>query len=116
MGALQESTSNVEEWKRQLHSYKEENARLKMSLMEAEAGRGNCDFDAVSELREMRNHFEDLEHQLDEKNEEIKRMKENGGKADGDEVQSVKLENESLKLTRHQLGCSGSTEESPGSH
>jgi len=97
--ALQESTSNVEEWKRQLHSYKEENARLKMSLMEAEAGRGNCDFDAVSELREMRNHFEDLEHQLDEKNEEIKRMKENGGKADGDEVQSVKLENESLKLT-----------------
>merc|ERR1719219_756172 len=97
--ALQESTSNVEEWKRQLHSYKEENARLKMSLMEAEAGRGNCDFDAVSELREMRNHFEDLEHQLDEKNEEIKRMKENGGKADGDEIQSVKLENESLKLT-----------------
>ena len=27
--------------------FQEENARLKMSLMEAEAGRGNCDFDAV---------------------------------------------------------------------
>ena len=97
--ALQESTSNVEEWKRQLHSYKEENARLKMSLMEAEAGRGNCDYDAVGELREMRSHFEDLEQQLDEKNEEIKRMKDNGGKSDGEDVQSIKLENESLKLT-----------------
>ena len=38
--ALQESTANVEEWKRQLNSYKEENSRLKMSLIELEAGRG----------------------------------------------------------------------------
>ena len=87
--ALQESTSNVEEWKRQLHSYKEENARLKISLMEAEAGRGNCDFDAVSELREMRSHFEDLEQQLDEKSEEIKRLRENAGKTDGENKLSI---------------------------
>ena len=38
--ALQESTANVEEWKRQLNSYKEENSRLKMRLIELEAGRG----------------------------------------------------------------------------
>ena len=38
--ALQESTANVEEWKRQLHSYKEENTRLKVGLIELEAGRG----------------------------------------------------------------------------
>jgi len=95
--ALQESTSNVEEWKRQLQSYKEENARLKMSLMEAEAGRGNCDLDAVAELRSLRSHLSDLESQVDEKNEEIKRLKSNGGGAEGDE--GLKMENESLKLT-----------------
>lgn len=38
--ALQESTANVEQWKRQLHSYKEENTRLKVELIEIEAGRG----------------------------------------------------------------------------
>ena len=95
--ALQESTSNVEEWKRQLHSYKEENARLKMNLMEAEAGRGNCDFDAVGELREMRNHFEELEQQLEEKTEEMRKLKEGGMKAEDSE--GLKLENESLKVT-----------------
>lgn len=95
--ALQESTSNVEEWKRQLQSYKEENARLKMSLMEAEAGRGNCDLDAVAELRSLRSHLSDLETQVDEKNEEIKRLKSSGGGPEGDD--GLKMENESLKLT-----------------
>ena len=42
--ALQESTANVEEWKRQLHSYKEENTRLKVGLIELEAGRGIIDY------------------------------------------------------------------------
>lgn len=96
--ALQESTSNVEEWKRQLHNYKEENARLKMSLMEAEAGRGNCDFDAVGELREMRRSIEEREQQLGEKNEEIRKLKGDGG-GGGEEMKQVQLENESLKLT-----------------
>ena len=93
--ALQESTSNVEEWKRQLQSYKEENSRLKMSLMEAEAGRGNCDIDAVAELRKLRNHVDDLEQQVEDKNDEIKRLKCEGG---GDDP-AVRMENESLKLT-----------------
>ena len=39
--ALQESTANVDEWKRQLNSYKEENSRLKIGLIELEAGRGS---------------------------------------------------------------------------
>lgn len=30
--ALQESTANVDEWKRQLHQYKEENNQLKVAL------------------------------------------------------------------------------------
>ncbi|XP_023329087.1 homer protein homolog 2 [Eurytemora carolleeae] len=100
--ALQESTSNVEEWKRQLHSYKEENARLKMNLLEAEAGRGNCDYDAVGELRELRAHFEDVERELGEKNEEIRKLKTEGGggsKLDLEEIKSLQVENESLKLT-----------------
>jgi len=97
--ALQESTSNVEEWKRQLQSYKEENARLKMSLMEAEAGRGNCDLDAVAELRSLRSHLDDLEHQVEDKNDEIKRLKASGGGDGGDSDPSLKMENESLKLT-----------------
>jgi len=96
--ALQESTSNVEEWKRQLQSYKEENARLKMNLMETEAGRGNCDIDAVAELRSLRNHLDDLEQQLDDKNDEIKRLKSSG--SGGEEADpNIKMENESLKLT-----------------
>merc|ERR1719189_3171735 len=85
--------------KRQLQSYKEENARLKMSLMEAEAGRGNCDLDAVAELRSLRSHLDDLEHQVEDKNDEIKRLKASGGGDGGDSDPSLKMENESLKLT-----------------
>lgn len=98
--ALQESTANVEEWKRQLHSYKEENTRLKMNLMEVEAGRGNCDYDAIGELRELRAHFEDLERELAERNEEVRQMRIEGtNKLDTEELKSLQLENESLKLT-----------------
>lgn len=39
--ALQESTANVDEWKRQLHSYKEENQRLKSKYIELEAAKGS---------------------------------------------------------------------------
>ena len=66
-----------------------------MSLMEAEAGRGNCDIDAVAELRKLRNHVDDLEQQVEDKNDEIKRLKSEGG---GDDP-AVRMENESLKLT-----------------
>lgn len=38
--ALQESTANVDEWKRQLQSYKEENQRLKNRYLDAEVTKG----------------------------------------------------------------------------
>lgn len=38
--ALQESTANVDEWKRQLQSYKEENQRLKSRYLDAEVTKG----------------------------------------------------------------------------
>lgn len=38
----QESTANVDEWKRQLHSYKEENQRLKIRLQELENSKGGA--------------------------------------------------------------------------
>jgi len=37
---LQESTANVDEWKRQLQSYKEENQRLKTRYLDAEVAKG----------------------------------------------------------------------------
>lgn len=39
--ALQESTANVDEWKRQLQSYKEENQRLKNKYIDLEASKSN---------------------------------------------------------------------------
>merc|ERR1711997_564375 len=74
--ALQESTANVEEWKRQLNSYKEENSRLKVGLIELEAGRGNCDFNAVSELRGLKSRLEELESDLRERDEEVRVLKD----------------------------------------
>jgi homer len=38
--ALQESTANVEEWKRQLQQYKEDNHTLKTKYIELEAAKG----------------------------------------------------------------------------
>lgn len=53
--ALQESTANVDEWKRQLHTYKEENLRLKremdaMKPMSGGAG-GNATAEHSEEMR-----------------------------------------------------------------
>jgi len=105
--ALQESTANVEEWKRQLHSYKEDNTKLKMGLIELEAGRGNCDFNALSELRSLKARIEELESEIKEKDEEVKTLKEsssqkltNGGTEDSSEaVKGLQSENDALKKT-----------------
>jgi len=100
--ALQESTANVEEWKRQLNSYKEENSRLKMSLIELEAGRGNCDFNAVSELRSLKSRLEELESDLKDRDEEISTLKDQKPTQNGDEsdiVKNLQMENEALKKT-----------------
>ena len=52
----------------------------------------------VGELREMRRSIEEREQQLGEKNDEIRKLKAEGG-GGGEEMKAVQLENESLKLT-----------------
>jgi len=102
--ALQESTANVEEWKRQLHSYKEENTRLKVGLIELEAGRGNCDFNALSELRNLKSRIEELESEIRERDEEVRVLKENAQQKlingeDSDSSKHLQTENDTLKKT-----------------
>merc|ERR1712156_642188 len=103
--ALQESTANVEEWKRRLNSYKEENSRLKVGLIELEAGRGNCDFNAVSELKSLKSRLEELESDLRDRDEEIKSLKEQSTQLkavngeDSDIVKNLQMESEALKKT-----------------
>merc|ERR1719225_363363 len=101
--ALQESTSNVEEWKRQLNSYKEENSRLKVGLLELEAGRGNCDVNAVSELKSLKSQLEESESDLRDRDEEIKSLKEQSNQLkavngeDSEVVKNLQSENDALK-------------------
>lgn len=74
--ALQESTANVDEWKRQLHSYKEENQRLKSKYIELEAAKGGTEaaVELRKELATLRLRVEQLEVELKSKDEELKRM------------------------------------------
>ncbi|XP_059081206.1 homer protein homolog 2-like isoform X1 [Tigriopus californicus] len=110
--ALQESTANVEEWKRQLHSYKEENTRLKVGLIELEAGRGNCDFNVMGELRNLKSRIDELEGDLRDRDEEVKVLKDQsmmqgqnqtngggGGSEDGETIKALQMENDNLKKT-----------------
>ena len=67
--ALQESTANVEEWKRQLQLYKEENSRVKARYAELEASKiaeGNTDA--------LRLRVEALENELRTRNEDLKAL------------------------------------------
>ena len=102
--ALQESTANVEEWKRQLNSYKEENSRLKVGLIEIEAGRGNCDVNAVSELKNLKSQLEDCEADLRDRDEEIKSLKDQSSQlkavnGDNSDIKNLESENDNLKKT-----------------
>lgn len=47
--ALQESTANVDEWKRQLHQYKEENLRLKRDMDANKPGGSGSSGNAMDE-------------------------------------------------------------------
>merc|ERR1712137_397245 len=73
----QESTANVEEWKRQLQAYKDENTRVKNKIVEMESGRGTPS-DGSSELKRevagMRLKIDSLEAELRAKDEEIRRL------------------------------------------
>lgn len=64
---MQESTANVEEWKRQLQMYKEENARIKARYTDLENGKIS---EGNSEALKLR--VEALENELRTRNEELK--------------------------------------------
>lgn len=67
--ALQESTANVDEWKRQLQLYKEENAKIKLKYADLEAGKI-----AEGNSEALRLRVEALESELRTRNEEIKAL------------------------------------------
>lgn len=91
--ALQESTANVDEWKRQLHTYKEENIRLKreMDAMKAinsgAAGNAENSEEMRIELIKLKSHIITLEKEKQEL--EIKTSKAN--MKDKSNEQSVRI-------------------------
>lgn len=82
----------MEEWKKQLQAYKEENQRMKQRVLEAEAARGNAD--AAAELRKeiglMREKVDYLSAQVKTKEEEVRVLKEKNGASDA-KVQIFKI-------------------------
>lgn len=96
--ALQESTANVDEWKRQLHTYKEENLRLKremdaMKPIGAGSSVNNIANDASEEMRieiiRLKSQILSLEKDMNEL--ELKSSKSNI--RDKSNEQSVSFEN-----------------------
>lgn len=67
--ALQESTANVDEWKRQLQLYKEENAKIKLKYADLETGKI-----AEGNSEALRLRVEALESELRTRNDEIKAL------------------------------------------
>ena len=70
-GFLQESTANVEEWKKQLAAYKEENARLKKRVAESDKGGDGRDSHMVGQLTDQ---IERIRLDNQQKDQEIKRL------------------------------------------
>lgn len=77
--SFQESTANVDEWKRQLHSYKEENQRLKIRLQELENSKGGSvsgndalTDDLRKEISLLKGRIEGLEKELLSQETELK--------------------------------------------
>lgn len=71
----------MDEWKRQLHAYKEENQRLKIKLQEIEGSKGgkNAESDASEDLRKeisiLKGRIEGLEKDLSNQEVELKAAK-----------------------------------------
>ncbi|CAH1128236.1 unnamed protein product [Ceutorhynchus assimilis] len=97
--ALQESTANVEEWKRQLASLKEENMRMKAKYqndLENSKGGGDIGDELRKEIQSLRIKVDQLEQQLQGKNEEIKKLNLGGRLPD---IQVLQKENQELQAT-----------------
>lgn len=79
---FKESTANVDEWKRQLHSYKEENQRLKLRFQELENSKGGSvsgaealTDDLRKEITHLKSRIEGLEKELMNQEAELKATK-----------------------------------------
>lgn len=79
---MKESTANVDEWKRQLHSYKEENQRLKIRFQELEnsksgsvSGSEALADDLRKEIILLKSRIEGLEKELMNQEAELKAAK-----------------------------------------
>ena len=80
---FKESTANVDEWKRQLHSYKEENQRLKLRLQELENSKSSGSVsgsealtdDLLKEISHLKGRIEGLEKELMNQEVELKATK-----------------------------------------
>ena len=80
---FKESTANVDEWKRQLHSYKEENQRLKLRLQELENSKSSGSVsgsealtdDLRKEISHLKGRIEGLEKELMNQEVELKATK-----------------------------------------
>lgn len=79
---FKESTANVDEWKRQLHSYKEENQRLKIRLQDLEnsksgsvSGSEALADDLRKEVSQLKSRIESLEKELTNQEMELKTAK-----------------------------------------
>ncbi|XP_019772000.1 homer protein homolog 2 isoform X1 [Dendroctonus ponderosae] len=114
--ALQESTANVEEWKRQLASLKEENMRMKAKYqndLENSKGGGELGDELRKEIQSLRIKVEQLEMELQNKNEEIKKLSSGGRLPD---IQALQKDNQELqatvKLTQSELDIALSAHES----
>lgn len=98
--ALQESTANVEEWKRQLQAYKDENQRVKSKIVELEAGRGppvtaEGGNELKREVATLRLKIDSLETELRAKDDEIRRI--------SNEMREMNLAGDRLKVGHHHL-------------
>ncbi|XP_050301342.1 homer protein homolog 2 [Anthonomus grandis grandis] len=97
--ALQESTANVEEWKRQLASLKEENSRMKSKYqndLENSRGGGDIGDELRKEVQSLRLKVEQLEIEVQKKNDEIRNLTSGGRLPD---IQSLQKENQELQAT-----------------
>ena len=60
---------------------------------------GNCDFNAVSELRSLKSRLEELESDLKDRDEEISTLKDQKPTQNGDESDIVKVSLNQIKFT-----------------
>ncbi|XP_044744228.1 homer protein homolog 2 isoform X1 [Coccinella septempunctata] len=97
--ALQESTANVDEWKRQLASLKEENMRMRSKYqadLENSQGGGDIADELRKEIHSLRMRVEQLENELDCKNNEIR---QHNSSQKSNEYHMLQKEHQELLLT-----------------